>query len=187
MESEPQYVSYDDVQSSYLFAWALSIKRWVQRHEGKPFPQEVYDHFRPGKQAENALLYFDAKCKTVIHQAERHLQATESAFNRFVNNPSERTWQRTLIEAEALQDRIEKVLEAIRRGKVQRPLDDEKLVTAKDVATYLRIERTSLSPKEKEWPEPAVVGKGNRPSQWRRCDLKPVLERQYPRDDWASF
>ena len=62
-----------------------------------------------------------------------------------------------------------------------------RLVTAKDVAAYLRIERTSLSPKEADWPEPAVVAKGNRPSQWRLSDLKPVLERQYPRDNWAEF
>lgn len=194
MESRSQFGGYDGIQLSYLNCWSLSITRWIQSHwkedNQEPYPQEVYDHFRPDEKAENALLHFAPDFEFAIRQIERHLQATQLAWDQFLpdsGKPSARTWQRVLMESQGLQERIEKAIETISKGKKQEPAVDDRLVTAKQVAAHLGIERTSLPPKEKEWPKPAVVGKGNRPSQWRLSDLKPVLERQYPRDDWAKF
>jgi hypothetical protein len=162
---------------------------WKEENR-EPYPQEVYDHFRPDEKAENALLHFAPDFESAIRQIQAHLQAAETAWAQFLpglGKPSARTWQRVLMESQGLQERIEQAIEAIGKGKKQESVVDDRLVTAEQVAAYLLIKRTSLSPKEREWPEPAVASKGNRPSQWRLSDLKPVLERQYPRDDWAKF
>lgn len=63
----------------------------------------------------------------------------------------------------------------------------ERLVTAREVSEHLRIHRTSLSPMEVDWPEPHIRGRGNKPSQWIWDTLRPVLEHQYPKEDWSSF
>ncbi len=61
----------------------------------------------------------------------------------------------------------------------------ESLVTADKVALHLDIKRTSLV--TKAWPQPAVEGRGNRPAEFRWCQLRPVLEKQYPKEDWSTF
>lgn len=65
----------------------------------------------------------------------------------------------------------------------QRPADD--LVTAAAVADFLGIKRTSL--KTESWPAPAVQVGGNQPHQFSWGELKPALERQYPKEPWDTF
>lgn len=73
------------------------------------------------------------------------------------------------------------------RAAILKPAEaeDSRLVTAKEIALKLEIERGSLL--TKNWPDPKIRSRGNKPSQYRWEDLKPILQQQYPREDWNSF
>lgn len=62
---------------------------------------------------------------------------------------------------------------------------DDRLVTAMDVAQFLKIERTSLQCSF--WPVPDETHKGSRPAKWRRSRLVAFLQGVYPRKEWSRF
>jgi hypothetical protein len=70
-------------------------------------------------------------------------------------------------------------------GSSPRKAGRDRLVTVKEVAEYLRIHRNSM--RTRTWPVAAVKHKGNQPDRYCWSELRPVLEQQYPDEDWGSF
>ncbi|WP_373653383.1 hypothetical protein [Schlesneria sp. DSM 10557] len=54
------------------------------------------------------------------------------------------------------------------------------LYTPTEIADLVGLERTSLAPYEKTWPEPIIASRGRQPSKFSYVQLKPVLEKQFP-------
>ena len=63
--------------------------------------------------------------------------------------------------------------------------DPSRLVTVKEVADYRGINRNSQA--TMDWPNPVEKAQGRLPAKYRWGDLRPVLEKRYPDDDWDSF
>jgi len=183
MESRSQFLSYDGVQLSYLNCWSLSITRWIQSHwredNQEPYPQEVYDHFRPDEKAEYALLHFAPDFGSAVRQIQTHLQAAETAWAQFLpglGKPSARTWQRVLMESQELQERIEKAIETISKGKPPKSNSIDSVIPEDMFRTIagdlvLRDEVTEEDRPSSEWA--SICGFGDDTFRNRMSPKKP--------------
>ena len=87
--------------------------------------------------------------------------------------------------AELWRPEAQEVWDRLHAAAMCRQPDPGRLVTVQQVADHVQINRTSFS--TKGWPEPVEKAKGRLPAKYRWENLRPVLEKRYPNDDWDSF